>query len=44
MIMEWDSEGKRKEKKLRKQWVDGMNKSMISKDLQDDDAEDKDLW
>ena len=42
--MEWNVESMRRKGKPRKQWMDAVRISMISKDLSEEDAEDRELW
>ena len=41
MILEWNSEVRRRKRKSRKQWMAGV-RSMLSKDFTEDDAVDRD--
>ena len=44
MILEWNAEGMRRKGKSREHWMDGIGRSMISKDLMEGDAEKGELW
>ena len=41
MMMEWNTEGRRRKGKPREQWIDGLRRSIISKDLTGEGAEDR---
>ena len=43
VTLEWNAEDRRKRDELREQYMNGMRKNMISKDLRGEDEENKDL-
>ena len=44
VILKWNTVGRRRKEKPRKQWMDRVRRNVVKKDLTEKDAEDRGLW
>ena len=44
IILDWNSEDRRRKRKHREQWMGGVRISMIVKDLTEEDVDDREFW
>jgi hypothetical protein len=44
IMLYWSLENRKRKRKPREQWIDGVRRSIISKNLREEDADGREMW